>query len=85
MGGQPLTALNIVAFPTNDLPLEVLTGILAGGQDKVHEAGAVIVGGHTVVDPELKYGLAVTGRAHPTFSSRTRAHGPAISSFSPSR
>jgi selenide,water dikinase len=67
MGGQPLTALNIVAFPTNDLPLEVLTRILAGGQDKVHEAGAVIIGGHTVVDTELKYGLAVTGRAHPDF------------------
>jgi selenide,water dikinase len=67
MGGQPLTALNIVAFPTNDLPLDVLTGILAGGQEKVHEAGALIVGGHTVVDTELKYGLAVTGRAHPNF------------------
>ena len=67
MGGQPLTALNIVAFPTSDLPLEVLTRILAGGQEKVHEAGALIVGGHTVVDTELKYGLAVTGRAHPNF------------------
>ncbi len=67
MGGQPLTALNIVAFPTRDLPLEVLTRILAGGQDKVHEAGALIVGGHTVIDTELKYGLAVTGRAHPDF------------------
>ncbi len=67
MGGQPLTALNIVAFPTSDLPLDILTGILAGGQDKVHEAGAFIVGGHTVVDTELKYGLAVTGRAHPDF------------------
>jgi selenide,water dikinase len=67
MGGQPLTALNIVAFPTGELPLEVLTGILAGGQAKVHEAGALIVGGHTVVDTELKYGLAVTGRAHPDF------------------
>ena len=67
MGGQPLTALNIVAFPTSELPLEVLTGILAGGQEKVHEAGALIVGGHTVVDTELKYGLAVTGRAHPNF------------------
>ncbi len=67
MGGQPLTALNIVAFPTSDLPLDVLTGILAGGQEKVHEAGALIVGGHTVVDTELKYGLAVTGRAHPNF------------------
>lgn len=67
MGGQPLTALNIVAFPTADLPLEVLTLILAGGQEKVHEAGALVVGGHTVVDTELKYGLAVTGRAHPNF------------------
>ena len=67
MGGQPLTALNIVAFPTNDLPLEVLGDILAGGQEKVHEAGALIVGGHTVVDTELKYGLSVTGRAHPDF------------------
>jgi selenide,water dikinase len=67
MGGQPLTALNIVAFPTKELPLEVLTQILAGGQEKVHEAGALIVGGHTVIDTELKYGLAVTGRAHPNF------------------
>ena len=67
MGGQPLTAMNIVAFPTKDLPLEVLTRILAGGQEKVHEAGAVVVGGHTVIDTELKYGLAVTGRAHPDF------------------
>src|SRR5512132_3392307 len=67
MGGQPLTALNIVAFPTSELPLEVLTAILAGGQEKVHEAGALVVGGHTIVDTELKYGLAVTGRAHPDF------------------
>ena len=67
MGGQPLTALNIVAFPTGQLPLDVLSAILAGGQEKVHEAGALIVGGHTVIDSELKYGLAVTGRAHPKF------------------
>jgi selenide, water dikinase len=67
MGGQPLTALNIVAFPTMDLPLELLGEILRGGQEKVHEAGAVVAGGHTVVDTELKYGLAVTGRAHPSF------------------
>jgi selenide,water dikinase len=67
MGGQPLTALNIVAFPTKELPLDVLTRILAGGQDKVHEAGAFVVGGHTVIDSELKYGLSVTGRAHPDF------------------
>src|SRR5436190_13588402 len=67
MGGQPLTALNIVAFPTSELPLEVLSGILAGGQEKVHEADALVVGGHTVIDTELKYGLAVTGKAHPNF------------------
>jgi len=67
MGGQPLTALNIVAFPTSELPLDVLSAILAGGQEKVHESGALIVGGHTVIDTELKYGLAVTGRAHPNF------------------
>ena len=67
MGGQPLTALNIVAFPSGTLPFSVLTEILRGGQDKVHEAGAHIVGGHTINDSELKYGLSVTGRAHPSF------------------
>jgi selenide,water dikinase len=65
MGGEPLTALNIVGFPSGKLPLEVLREILRGGLDKVHEAGALIVGGHTIIDEELKYGLAVTGRAHP--------------------
>ena len=65
MGGEPMTAMNIVAFPEKALPLEVLTEILRGGQDKVHEAGALIVGGHTVTDDEVKYGLSVTGRARP--------------------
>src|SRR3954465_12432164 len=65
MGGEPLTALNIVGFPSGKLPIEVLTDILRGGQDKVHEAGALVVGGHTIIDEELKFGLAVTGRAHP--------------------
>ena len=65
MGGEPLTALNIAAFPTGKLPIEVLSDILRGGQDKVHEAGALIVGGHTVTDDEIKYGLAVTGRVDP--------------------
>jgi selenide,water dikinase len=65
MGGEPLTALNIVGFPSGKLPLDVLREILRGGQDKVHEAGAFIVGGHTIIDEELKYGLAVTGRADP--------------------
>src|SRR5215213_6878254 len=65
MGGEPLTALNIVGFPTGKLPLELLTEILRGGQDKVHEAGALVVGGHSIIDEELKFGLSVTGRAHP--------------------
>ena len=65
MGGKPLTAMNIVAFPIGCLPPEVLRDILMGGQDKVIEAGAVIVGGHTVDDKEPKYGLSVTGIVHP--------------------
>ena len=65
MGGEPLTALNIVGFPTGSVPLEVLTEILRGGQDAVHEAGAVIAGGHSIIDEEIKYGLSVTGRADP--------------------
>ncbi|HET7631277.1 MAG TPA: selenide, water dikinase SelD [Gemmatimonadaceae bacterium] len=65
MGGEPLTALNIVGFPAGTLPLEVLGQILRGGQDKVHEAGAIVVGGHTIIDEELKFGVAVTGRVHP--------------------
>lgn len=65
MGGEPLTALSIVGFPVGTLPIEVLTEILRGGQDKVHEAGASIVGGHSIIDEELKYGLSVTGRVHP--------------------
>ena len=65
MGGEPVTALNIVGFPVGKLPIEVLTEILRGGQDKVHEAGALVVGGHSIIDDELKFGLSVTGRVHP--------------------
>ena len=65
MGGEPLTALNIVGFPAGKLPNEVLAALLRGGQDKVHEAGALVVGGHTIIDEELKFGLSVTGRVHP--------------------
>ena len=64
MGGKPITALNIVSFWPK-LGFEVLEQILKGGRDKVEEAGAVIVGGHTVEDKEPKYGLAVTGLVHP--------------------
>ena len=65
MGGKPLTALNIACFPANALAPEVLNQILRGGQSKVAEAGCILVGGHSVQDPELKYGLAVTGLVHP--------------------
>lgn len=65
MGGKPLTAMNIVAYPVCKLAPEVLLAILQGGQDKVNEAGAVLVGGHTINDNELKYGLSVTGVIHP--------------------
>ncbi len=64
MGGKPLTAMNLVGFPTC-LEHDVLVEILKGGAEKVHEAGAVIVGGHTVEDDEPKYGLAVTGLVDP--------------------
>ncbi len=65
MGGEPLTALCIAGFPTGQLPVSVLSEILRGAQDKVHEAGASIVGGHTVTDDEVKFGLSVTGRIDP--------------------
>lgn len=65
MGGEPLTALAIVGFPVGKLPLAVLTEILRGGQDKVREAGAFLVGGHSIIDEELKFGLSVTGQADP--------------------
>ncbi len=65
MGGSPLCALNIVGFPIHDLPMGILGEVLRGGAEKVNEAGAVIVGGHTIKDNELKYGLAVTGKIHP--------------------
>lgn len=64
MGGQPLMAMNIVCFP-NCLKAEVLGEILKGGADKVKEAGALLVGGHSVEDDEPKYGLSVTGTVHP--------------------
>lgn len=65
MGGKPLTVLNIVGFPLGCLDGQVLADILRGGYNKVSEAGAVIVGGHSVNDKEPKYGLSVTGLIHP--------------------
>jgi len=65
MGGDPKTALNIVGFPKGKLDLQVLGDILRGGAERAREAGAVVIGGHTIIDPELKYGMAVTGVVHP--------------------
>ncbi len=65
MGGRPLTALNVVMFPARQLDMGVLKEILRGGHDKVVEAGACLVGGHSVEDDEPKYGLCVNGVVHP--------------------
>jgi selenide,water dikinase len=66
MGGKPLTAMNVCCFPVKEMPHEVFREILRGGLEKTHEAGAVLAGGHSVEDPELKYGLSVTGVVHPS-------------------
>jgi selenide, water dikinase len=65
MGGRPLTAMNVVAFPLDDLGGEVLREVLRGGLEVVEEAGAALVGGHSIEDAEPKYGLAVTGVVDP--------------------
>ncbi|MDF1558883.1 MAG: selenide, water dikinase SelD [Bacteroidales bacterium] len=65
MGAVPLFALNIVGFPSNRLPMEVLREILRGAADKAQEAGICILGGHTIDDPEPKYGMVVSGTVHP--------------------
>ena len=65
MGGEVKTALNLVMFPKEKLPMEALKAIILGGMDKITEAGGIIVGGHTIDDFPPKYGLAVTGTVHP--------------------
>ncbi len=65
MGAKPLLALNLVGFPTGKLGPEILAGILKGGSEKLNEAGVVLAGGHSIDDPEPKYGMAVTGVVHP--------------------
>lgn len=66
MGGVPKTAMNLVAFPLKDMDLSILRQIIQGGLDKMREAEVVLVGGHSVEDKELKYGLSVTGLVHPS-------------------
>ena len=65
MGGRPLTAMNIVCFPIRKMEIGILREILKGGLDKMREAGVLLIGGHSVEDDELKYGLSVTGIIHP--------------------
>src|SRR5438093_2350289 len=66
MGGRPVTCLNICCFPRDGIDRTHLRAILEGAASIVDEAGAVMVGGHTVVDPELKFGLSVTGTVDPS-------------------
>ncbi len=65
MGGKPLTAMNVVCFPIKTMDISVLREVLEGGLEKMQEAGVALVGGHTIEDEELKYGLSVTGTIHP--------------------
>src|SRR5262245_40288459 len=65
MGAEPRTALNIVGFPRATLDLDVLSEVLRGGLDRAKKAGVIVIGGHSIIDPELKYGMAVTGVVHP--------------------
>jgi selenide, water dikinase len=65
MGGDPKTCMNIVCFPKGKMDIEILGEILKGGADKVKESGAVVIGGHSIIDEEIKFGMAVTGVIHP--------------------
>ena len=65
MGGEPKTCMNIVCFPKGKMDIEILGEILKGGADKVKESGAVVIGGHSIIDEEIKFGMAVTGVIHP--------------------
>lgn len=76
MGGVPKTAMNLVGFPTKRMDISILRRILEGGIDKLREAAVALVGGHSVEDPELKYGLSVTGFVHPDRVLTKRALTP---------
>jgi selenide, water dikinase len=65
MGGKPITAMNVVCFPAGNLDISILREILRGGLDQMNTAGVALMGGHSVIDPEMKYGLSVTGLVHP--------------------
>ena len=65
MGGEPKTAMNLVAFPSDQMDMSILRAVLEGGLEKIKEAGVALLGGHSIQDKELKYGLSVTGFVHP--------------------
>jgi selenide,water dikinase len=65
MGGDPKTCMNIVCFPKGKMEIDILGQILKGGAEKVKESGAVVIGGHSIIDEEIKFGMAVTGTIHP--------------------
>jgi selenide, water dikinase len=81
MGGTPVTALNLVAFPLADLGGDVLREILRGGQEVATVAGVAVVGGHSIDDPEPKYGMAVTGTVHPDSILRNTGASPGDSLY----
>jgi selenide,water dikinase len=80
MGGEPLTAMNIICFPVKTMDISVLQEVLRGGLDKIKEAEALLVGGHSVEDNEFKYGLSVTGTVHPdrVFTNKGARAGDAL-------
>jgi selenide,water dikinase len=78
MGGRPVVAVNLVGWPREVLPMELLTEVLRGGLDVATRAGCPVIGGHTVDDPEPKYGMAVTGIAHPDELLRNDAAQPGL-------
>jgi selenide, water dikinase len=65
MGAEPKTALNIVGFPRGKMDIQILGEIIKGGAERIQEAGAVVIGGHSIIDEEIKYGMAITGVIHP--------------------
>ena len=78
MGGRPVTAINLVGWPRGVLPMELMTEVLRGGLSVASEAGCPVLGGHSIDDPEPKYGMAVTGVAHPDRLLRNDAAQPGL-------
>src|SRR5699024_7377808 len=78
MGGDPVVAINLLGWPREQLPLELMTEVLRGGLDIATQAGCPVIGGHSIDDPEPKYGMAVTGVAHPDKLLRIDAAEPGL-------